>query len=69
MLLLISYEDVWGSTVNYQAKVLIHLHFLKVVDHEIVIDQRNQTAHLYEIQITVIYSRANLVTDVNAPCK
>ena len=28
----------------------------------IITDQRNQTAHLYEIQVTVIYSCAILVT-------
>ena len=38
----------------------MHQPFLTVVVHVIIIDQCNQTAHLYEIQITVIYSRATV---------
>ena len=40
-------------------------HFLKVIviPKVIIIDQLNQTACLYEIQVTVIYSRAILVTE------
>ena len=34
--------------------------FLKVIVHVIIIDQLNQTACLYEIQVTVIYSQAIL---------
>ena len=33
-----------------------------VIVHEIIIDQWNRTARLYEIQVAVIYSRAILVT-------
>ena len=40
----------------------MHQNFLKVVVHVVIIDQWNKTAGLYEIQVTVIYSRAILVT-------
>ena len=43
-----------------RAKVYIHQNLLKVVVHVMIIAQRNQTARLYEIQVTVIYSRAIL---------
>ena len=39
--------------------------FLKVVVHVIIIDKCNQTARMYEIQVTVIYSRANLVVVIS----
>ena len=39
----------------------MHQTFLKVVVHVIIIDLWNQIARLYEIQVTIIYSRAILV--------
>ena len=39
----------------------IHLNFLQVVVHMIIIDQWNQTARLYEIEVTIIFNRAILV--------
>ena len=39
----------------------IHLNFLQVIVHVIIIDQWNQTARLYEIQVTIIFNRAILV--------
>ena len=52
------------SIVYNRANVYIQQNFLKVVVHVVIIVQWNQTAHLYEIQVTVIYSRTILVTDV-----
>ena len=50
-----------GSIVYNRATVYIHQNVLNVVVYVIIIDQWNQTARLYEIQLTVIYSRAILV--------
>ena len=44
----------YGPIVYNWAMVYIHQNFLKVVAHVIFIDQWNQTAHLYEIQVTVV---------------
>ena len=46
----------FGSTVYNQSKVYIHQNFLKVVVHVIIIDQWNQTALFYEIQVMIIQS-------------
>ena len=53
---------VWfvESIVYNRAKVYKHQNYLNVVVHVILIDKWNQTARLYEIQETVIYSRAVL---------
>ena len=48
----------FGSTVEQKNKYTKK--FLKVIVHVIIIDQLNQTACLYEIQVTVIYSQAIL---------
>ena len=53
---------LFGSIVYNRTKVYMHQNFLKVVVHVVIIDQWNKTASLYEIQVTVIYSRAILVT-------
>ena len=50
------------QTIVFGSIVYKHQDFLKVVVHMIIIDQWNQVARLYEIQVTVIYSRAILVT-------
>ena len=62
--------------VNNPAIVSIHQNFLKAVSlslraigHVIIIDQWNQTAHLYEIQVTVIFRRVILVAVKSVPCK
>ena len=57
-----------GSSVYNRAKVYIHQNFLKVVGHVIIIDQWNPTKRLYGIQVTVIYSRAVVVT-VTSECR
>ena len=46
----------FGSTVYNQSKVYIHQNFLKAVVHVIIIDQWNQTALFYEIQVMIIQS-------------
>ena len=48
-----------------EPKYIYTKHFPKfiVIPKVIIIDQLNQTACLYEIQVTVIYSRAILVTE------
>ena len=43
-------------------------HFLKIVVHVIINNQWNQTAHSYEIQVMVIYSRAVLVAVTSECC-
>ena len=57
---------VFWSIVYNRAKVYIHQTFSKVVVHVIIIDQWNQTARLYENQVTIIYSRAILITVMSA---
>ena len=52
---------IFWSIVYNRSRVYIHQNFLKVVVHVIIIDQRNQIARLYEIQVTLIYSRSILV--------
>ena len=52
----------FGLSVYSLANVYIHQHFLKVVVYVIIIDQWNQTAHLYEIQVKVIYSPVILLS-------
>ena len=54
--------------VNNRYILYIHQNFLEVVVPVIIIDQWNQTARLYEIQVTVIYSHA-ILCDVKVPCK
>ena len=49
-------------------QLYIHQNFFTVFVNVIIIDQWNQTASLYEIQVTVIYSRAILVT-VTSECR
>ena len=45
-----------------QSSLSVHTsNFLKVVVHVIIIDQCKQTVHLYEIKVTVMYSRVTLV--------
>ena len=56
------FQCVLGLSVYIQATVNINQNFLKVVVHVIITDQWSQTKCLYEIQITVIYSSAILVT-------
>ena len=48
--------------------ILVHQNFLKVCVHVIIINKWNQTARLYEIQVTLIYSRASLVA-VTSVCR
>ena len=55
-----SFQQFLGRLFYNRAKVYMHQNFLKVVLHVIIIDQWNQTARLYEIQVMVIYSRAIL---------
>ena len=43
--------------------------FSKVVVHVITIDQRNHIAHLYKIQVAVIYSRAAILVTVTSECR
>ena len=50
-----------GISINNRSRVYLHQNFLKAVVHVIIIDQWNQTARLYVMQVTVIYSRASLV--------
>ena len=52
---------IFRSTVYNRANVYIHQIFRKFVVHVIIIDQWFQTARFYEIQVTIIYSRARLV--------
>ena len=47
---------VYSKAIEYRRQ-----NFLKVVVHVIIIDQCNQTARVYEIQVTVTDSRAILV--------
>ena len=56
------HSAVFGSIVYNRSLINIHRYFLNVDVHVIIIEPWNQTAHLYEIQVTVIYSRAILVT-------
>ena len=57
-----SFISFW-SIVYSRANVCIHQNF-----HVIIIDQWNQTARLYEIKVTFIYSRAILDT-VTSECR
>ena len=59
---------LFGSIVYIRAKVYIHQDFFKVVVHVIIIDHWNQTARLYEIQVTVINILSILVT-VTSECR
>ena len=58
---------MFGQFVYNRAKIYIHQNSLKVVVHAFIIDQLNQVAHLYEIQVTVIYIGAILVV-VTSEC-
>ena len=55
-------KALFGSIIYNLSIVYIRQNFLEIVVHVILIDQLNQIARLYEIQVTVIYSRAILVT-------
>ena len=57
------------SLVYNGAKVYFIQNFLNVIVHVIIIHQWNQTARLYEIQVTVICSRAILVAVTSVQCK
>ena len=58
----------FGSIVQYQAMVYKRQNFHKVVVQLIIIDQWNQTARMYEIQVKVIYSRVILVSVTSECC-
>ena len=60
-------QAVIGSVVYNGAKVYINKHFHKVVVHAIIIDQCNQSAGLYDMQVTAICGRAIIsLRDKNA---
>ena len=61
----ITWDNIFGWIVYNRAIVFRHQNFLQLVVHVIIIDHWNQTEHLYKIQVTVIYSRAVLVSGMS----
>ena len=62
------YRDTFfGSIVYNRSIVYVQQIFLKVAVLLFINDLLNQTTRLYKIQVTVIYSRANLVAVVALP--
>ena len=62
-----SFSVVLGSIVCNSAIIYKRQNFFQVVLHVIIIEQCNQTVRLYEIQVTVTYSRNGLVA-VTSEC-
>ena len=58
----VSFNSVIGSIVYNRAIVYKRQNFIKVVVYVIIIDQWSSATRLYNIQLTVIYSHAILVT-------
>ena len=63
------FSAIFGSIVCNRAILYKRQNILKVVVRKIIIDQWNQTALLYEIQVTGIYGRTILVVVTLVRCK